>query len=127
MVLHETTLSYAVSNITSFSTLPLWIITCFGIFSVILGSIFGGISLYQKMTGVASAGFTTVNILLLLIGGMIMLSLGIMGHYVGRIYQELKGRPIYVLQPTSVPRGSPAPGNESPDEPGTGLEPSEWP
>ena len=43
-------------------------------------------------------GFTTVILLLLLIGGCIMVSLGIIGHYLGRIYEEVKGRPRYIIR-----------------------------
>ncbi|MDE5892804.1 MAG: glycosyltransferase, partial [Acetatifactor sp.] len=41
--------------------------------------------------------FTTVILLILIIGGFIMLSLGIIGHYIARIYEEVKGRPRYII------------------------------
>ena len=47
--------------------------------------------------GTAVEGFTTVIILLLIIGGCIMVSLGIIGHYLARIYEEVKGRPRYII------------------------------
>ena len=42
-------------------------------------------------------GFTTVILLILIIGGFLMLSLGIIGHYLARIYEEVKGRPRYII------------------------------
>ena len=48
--------------------------------------------------GTAVEGFTTVILLLLVIGGCIMLSLGIIGHYLSRIYEEVKGRPKYIIR-----------------------------
>ena len=51
-----------------------------------------------NQNGGALAGFTTVILLLLLIGGGILLGLGIIGSYVAAIYQEVKGRPRYVVR-----------------------------
>ena len=59
--------------------------------------IMGIISLVQKFMGVALGGFTTVIILLLFIGSLIMISLGIIGYYVGNIYEEIKDRPRYII------------------------------
>jgi dolichol-phosphate mannosyltransferase len=47
--------------------------------------------------GASVEGFTTVILLILIIGGFIMLSLGIIGHYIARIYEEVKGRPKYII------------------------------
>ena len=43
-------------------------------------------------------GFTTVILLILVIGGFLMLSLGVIGHYIARIYEEVKGRPKYIIR-----------------------------
>ena len=51
----------------------------------------------QKLNGAAVAGFTTVIILLLFASSAIMISLGIIGYYVARIYDEIKGRPRYII------------------------------
>ena len=64
-----------------------------------LGVLIGFNSLYQKFMGVALDGFTTVNLLLIIIGGSLMIALGIIGHYLGRLYDEIKGRPPYLLKP----------------------------
>ena len=58
------------------------------------------IALVQKIMGVALGGFTTVMILLLVLGSLIMISLGIIGYYVGNIYEEIKDRPRYIVADT---------------------------
>lgn len=92
-------LRYALNNVTAFSTIPLAIVTWLGCLTLGFGVLMVAITLLQKLTGHAAVGFTTVNILLILIGGSIMTSLGIIGHYVGKIYFEIKSRPIYVCKP----------------------------
>ena len=88
---------YAVTNITSFSSAPLHMVTVMGFITLIVAVVFGVISLVQKLTGVAQPGFTTVILLLLLIGSFLMISLGIIGFYLARIYDEIKGRPRYII------------------------------
>lgn len=91
-------MKYAINNATSFSTLPLQIVTFLGIV-LIFGSVVLGIqTLVKYFMGNAQEGFPTVILLELLIGGFIMLSLGIIGHYLARIYEEVKGRPKYIVR-----------------------------
>ena len=54
-------------------------------------------TLVRYLMGTAVEGFTTVILLILIIGGFIMLSLGVIGHYIARIYEEVKGRPKYII------------------------------
>ena len=89
---------YAITNIGSFSSAPLHLITVMGIAGPIIAVVFSVVSLVQKLMGVALGGFTTVIILLLLFGSLIMISLGIIGYYIARIYEEIKGRPRYVVE-----------------------------
>ena len=62
------------------------------------GGVMGVISLAQKLGGKAIDGFTTVNLLIIIIGGAVLLSLGVIGHYLARLYDEIKGRPAYLLR-----------------------------
>ena len=88
---------YAIHNIVIFSAEPLQIVTVMGVIFII-GSIFvGGEALFRYFTGTALGGFTTVIGLLLLIGGIIMISLGIIGIYISQIYDEVKRRPRYLI------------------------------
>lgn len=89
-------ISLAVTAVTSYTSAPLHCITVLG-FVMFLGAIILGIqTLYMKIAGYARDGFTTVILLLLLIGSMIMISLGIIGLYLMKIYHEIKGRPRYL-------------------------------
>lgn len=89
---------YAISNATSFSTLPLQLITVMGIVSIGFSVILAVQTLVRYLMGTAVEGFTTVILLILIIGGFIMLSMGVIGHYIARIYEEVKGRPKYIIR-----------------------------
>ena len=91
-------IKYAITNIGSFSSVPLHLITVLGIVTLIISIVFSVVALVQKLTGSALGGFTTVIILLLFIGSIIMISLGIIGYYIARIYEEIKGRPRYIIE-----------------------------
>lgn len=88
---------YAIRNITSFSGAPMQFVTFMGWVMLIFSFIFAIQSLYRYFTGTALEGFTTVILLLLIIGSLLMISLGIIGHYISRIYDEIKGRPRYII------------------------------
>lgn len=90
-------MKYAVTNATSFSTLPLQLVTVMGVCSILFSIILGIQTLVKYISGTAVEGFTTVILLILIIGGFIMLSLGILGHYLARIYEEVKGRPKFII------------------------------
>ncbi len=91
---------YALSNITAFTALPLHIVTFLGVITLLVSIVMGIIAVVQKFMGIALGGFTTVIVLLLFIGSLIMISLGIIGYYVGNIYEEIKDRPRYVVADT---------------------------
>ena len=87
----------AVIGLTSFSSLPLQVVTLLGGVFLLCAILFSIYSLVMYFTGLALAGFTTVIILELTIGGLLMISLGIIGTYIAQIYQEVKYRPRYVI------------------------------
>lgn len=88
---------YALRNITSFSGAPLQVVTILGWFMLIPSFAFSIEALYRYFSGTAVEGFTTVIILLCWIGSILMISLGIIGHYISRIYDEIKARPRYLI------------------------------
>lgn len=90
-------MKYAVANATSFSTLPLQAVTVMGTVSIVFSAILAVQTLVRYLLGNAVEGFTTVILLILIVGGFIMLSLGVIGHYIARIYEEVKGRPKYII------------------------------
>ena len=93
---------YAVDNITSFTTKPLLFILILGTLFLLLALVLGVICLVQYFSGRALGGFTTVILIDLIIGSIMMISLGILGVYVGKIYEEVKARPRYIVAETTA-------------------------
>ncbi len=90
-------LKLAVSLITGFSTIPLHFISLSGTLFLIFSFFLGLQTLYQKYMGISVDGFTTVILLLLIIGGLLMTGLGIIGVYIETIFLEVKNRPRYLI------------------------------
>jgi len=104
---HFSTLSlfrYALSNISAFSSAPMQIVTIIGGIFLLLALALSIQTLVCWARGLAADGFTTVIILLLLIGSIIMISLGIIGYYIAQIYIETKERPRYLVAHTCESR-----------------------
>jgi glycosyltransferase involved in cell wall biosynthesis len=87
----------AITGITAFSSVPIHLVTLMGLVFLAFAGVLGVQTLYNKVSGVAVDGFTTVILLLLITGSALMIGLGIIGVYVSRIYDEVKGRPRYVV------------------------------
>ncbi|MDD5033778.1 MAG: glycosyltransferase family 2 protein [Methylococcaceae bacterium] len=90
----------SITAITSFTSLPLRIITFLGIVTLGLGFGVASDALWSWYQGEAVSGFATLIITLLLIGSFIMISLGIIGEYIAKIYEEIKARPPYLVKST---------------------------
>ncbi len=90
-------LKFALTGITAFSAVPLQLVTLAGIVFLLFAIVFGLQTLYVYLSGQAMTGFSTVILLLLIIGSLLMISLGIIGEYIARIYEEVKGRPRYII------------------------------
>ncbi len=88
---------YAVTNIAAFSTAPLQWVTLMGAAVFLCSAGLGVHSLWKKFTGQSLEGFTTVILLQLIIGSILMLCLGIIGYYLAKIYEEIKDRPRYIV------------------------------
>lgn len=82
--------------ITSFSSVPLVLVTWVGVIFMAFAAILGLVSLIQFFMGTAVEGFTTVILLQLIIGGATLMSLGLIGTYISKIYDEVKARPRYL-------------------------------
>lgn len=91
---------YALRNISSFSTAPMQIVTVLGVIMLAISLILGGISLIQKICGQALKGFTTIILIQLFSSSIVMISLGIIGYYIAKIYEEIKDRPRYIISNT---------------------------
>lgn len=90
----------ALTGITAFSALPLQVVTLTGVLFMLFAIVFGAQTLYVLLTHQAVSGFATIIFLLLIIGSLLMISLGIIGEYVARIFEEVKHRPRYLISQT---------------------------
>ena len=91
-------LRFAIDGITSFSTAPLRIATWFGFAASFLSFAYIASVPFQWYFGITVSGFATIVVSILFLGGVQLICLGIIGEYVGRIYTELKPRPMYIIE-----------------------------
>ena len=93
-------LNFAVDGITSFSIQPLRMIATIGFIVTVLSFVAAVYALVSYLCGSVVAGWTSMLISIWFIGGAILLSLGIIGEYIGKIYKEVKRRPRYHIEKT---------------------------
>ena len=94
---------YAITGITSFSITPLRFLTCFGLVISVVAFLLIVFTLIRKLAfGIDVSGYASLLIAVLFLGGIIELSLGILGEYIANIYLEAKDRPIYIIQDTNI-------------------------
>jgi glycosyltransferase involved in cell wall biosynthesis len=92
----------ALDGIFSFTVIPLRLITLLGLFTTFLGVCYATFALASFALGYTDkTGWTSLVVLVLLFGGVQLMSLGIVSEYIGRIYEEVKGRPRYVIDSLS--------------------------
>lgn len=90
-------ITLAKTGIISFTAAPLYLVTIMALIFFFVALVLASITIYKKFSGVAIDGFTTVILLQLLIGGVVLFSLGLIGEYLGRVYEESKHRPRFVI------------------------------
>ena len=91
-------LSFAIEGITSLSTKPIKLITNLGIFIFLFSFVILIYSIVRHYMGYTVAGWTTIIVSIWAIGGLILLSLGVIGEYIGKIYLETKERPRFIIE-----------------------------
>jgi glycosyltransferase involved in cell wall biosynthesis len=106
-------LKLALVGITAFSSFPLHLVTFAGVIFLGISVLLALETVYLKLAGRAVSGFATVILLELIIGSLLMISLGIIGEYLARIYEEVKGRPRYLVKESIEPRELTYPSHES--------------
>lgn len=97
-------LRLAADAVFSFSWAPLRLVSVFGALCVLTSLVYLGLIIYLRLTGKVPpelSGWTTIVFLIIAFGGLILLALGIIGEYLGRIYDEVKQRPIYIVADTT--------------------------
>lgn len=88
----------SIDAVTSHSQKPLQIISFLGLFTLLFSLLLGVQTLYNKLSGNAFSGFTTVIIVMLILASIIMIGIGLLGTYLSKIYDEVKGRPICIIE-----------------------------
>ncbi|MCA9110901.1 MAG: glycosyltransferase family 2 protein [Planctomycetaceae bacterium] len=95
-------LALASDAVLSFTDRPLKLMVLFGALTTGVSLAYAAVIVIQRLTGrIAEIGFASLLVSLYLLGGMIVMSIGLVGVYVGRIYTEVKGRPIYLIAETT--------------------------
>jgi dolichol-phosphate mannosyltransferase len=99
---------FSLDAISSFSHRPLQLATLLGFIISTISFIAIPVVVVMRILGSYLPGFGSITIAVLLLGGIQLISIGIIGEYVGRIYDEVKGRPLYLVRaqrnfPTSEP------------------------
>jgi polyisoprenyl-phosphate glycosyltransferase len=91
---------YALDGLFSFSHLPLRMLTYMGVFVALMGFATGLFFVVRRLLGIeiASIGFTTIIALVVFLGGVQLIGIGVLGEYLGRMYDEVKQRPLYILK-----------------------------
>ena len=84
-------------SLLAFTTIPLRIVTWLGTATLMISVLLSLQTLWNKLNGHAVEGFTTVILIQLFIGSIVMISLGLIGEYLSCVYEEIKGRPIYIV------------------------------
>jgi glycosyltransferase involved in cell wall biosynthesis len=93
-------LRFSLDAITSFSLRPLQIATVLGFLLSLIALLTIPLVIGLRLAGETIPGFATVICIVLLLGGIQLITIGIIGEYVGRIYDEVKGRPLYLVRST---------------------------
>ena len=94
------------------------IVTCLGAITFLVSIVTGIWALYQKFFLTPPDGLTTLTILIGFIGSILMISLGIVGLYLSRIYDEVQNRPVYIIARKTKRRGSTKTGEDVSEEAG---------
>jgi dolichol-phosphate mannosyltransferase len=89
---------FALDGITSFSAKPLRMASYVGLLAFVIGIAYAVYAIIQHMTGRTIPGWTSLLVTILLIGGVQLLSLGVIGEYLARIFNESKSRPLYFIK-----------------------------
>lgn len=91
--------NFALNGITSFSSLPIRMGVYLGLIVSALAFLYGAIVVFKTLiTGVDVPGYASLLVAVLFLGGIQLFFLGLLGEYIGRIYKEVKARPIYVVE-----------------------------
>jgi hypothetical protein len=109
-------LKFAFDGVTSFSTVPLKLSSWLGYAASALAFLYLLSVFVQKLRGITVPGFATIMVAMMFLGGVQLICLGIIGEYLGRVFNECKPRPVYVVEEligSPLGPGDIAPGSET--------------
>ena len=101
---------YATDGVFSFSYLPLRLLTYAGVFIAVMGFAAAVFYAVRRILNIETAptGYTTLVTIVLFLGGVQLIGIGVLGEYLGRIYDEVKHRPLFLIRRNQTPRSGPA-------------------
>ena len=92
-------LRHSLDGMTAFTVWPLRAVSLLGFAIACLAFLYGGyLTISYLLYGNDVSGWTSIVVAMMLVAGIQMLSLGVVGEYVGRVFEEVKGRPLYVIR-----------------------------
>ncbi|EUJ48937.1 glycosyltransferase family 2 protein [Paenilisteria rocourtiae] len=94
-------LAFAADGLTSFSVAPIRLVTGLGALMFVIAIVIGIYTFIQHLSGTATTGWSSLMLSIWVIGGVQMISLGVVGEYIGRIYSEVKQRPRFIVEQNS--------------------------
>lgn len=98
--------NFAVDGITSFSRIPLQVVSLCGTLVALAALLYGGwLSIRTIVFGVVVPGYASIITAVLVLGGIQLLGIGVLGEYLGRIFEEVKQRPLYIVEDKWVQEG----------------------
>jgi hypothetical protein len=101
--------NFSIEGLTSFSLAPLKMATYLGLFVATIALLYGAyITVLTIRYGNPVAGYPSLLVIMLFLGGVQLVSLGILGEYLGRVFDETKRRPLYLLESVEASRFSDA-------------------
>ena len=106
-------MKFAIDGITSFSTMPLKLASWLGYLASLLAFIYLVSVFVQRLMGHTVEGWATIMVAMLFLGGVQLISIGIIGEYIGRIFNEIKSRPMYIIESIHGPAEEQAAGQRS--------------
>ena len=109
---------FAIDAISSFSLMPLQIATLLGFVFSIVAFLALPLVIIARIADIYVPGVSTILFVILFLGGIQLITVGLIGEYIGRIYEEVKGRPLYLVRETR---------NMGPEDPGPGPAEAEEP
>ena len=91
--------NFAIDGVVGFSTSPLRVWSYFGFLVSIFAFLYGSYIIYQALfLGIDTPGYASIMTVILFLGGIQLVSIGILGEYLGRLFIEVKGRPVYIIE-----------------------------